>query len=373
MTYQIGFIIEQTLGHVAHSQNLQTNLASQDKVQAHWVLPTWEVTGIAGRIPLYRSNWTVRAGLRARAQLAGIQRGTRLDALFFHTQVPAVLSQDWMGRIPSVVSLDATPEQYDSLGDYYDHAAGPDWLETLKWRLNRRCFQQAMQLVTWSQWAKEGLAQGYQVPPQKVHVIPPGVNVSQWTRPGKRDPQPDTIKILFVGGNFERKGGKHLLEAFQALYQRAPFQVADQQVKIELHLVTRDQLPDQPGVTVYNHMEPNSLALKQLYFDSHIFCLPTFGDCLPMVLSEAGASGLPLVSTRVAAIPEIVLEGENGFLTNPGDTQGLYTALQRLITDPGLRQAMGTRATQTVSQRFDARHNAERLVALLMEIADGGK
>lgn len=373
MTYQIGFIIEQTLGHVAHSQNLQANLAAQDQIQAHWVLPAWEVADAASRIPLYRSNWTVRAGLRARAQLADIQRHTRLDALFFHTQVPAVLSQDWMGRIPSVVSLDATPEQYDSLGDFYQHAAGPPWLEKLKWRLNRRCFHRAKRLVTWSQWAKEGLVQGYQVAPQQVHIIPPGVNVSEWTHPGHREVQVDTLKILFVGGNFDRKGGSHLLEAFRALYQQSPFQVAGQPAKIELHLVTRDPIPEQPGVTVYHHMQPNSPALKQLYFDSHIFCLPTFGDCLPMVLSEAGASGLPLVSTRVAAIPEIVLEGENGFLTDPGDTQGLYTALQRLIVDPGLRQSMGARAAQTVSQTFDARHNAERLAALLMEVADGGK
>ena len=307
---KIGLIIEQTLGHVAHSQNLQTNLALEADIQAHWVLPAWDTGGLASRIPLYRSNWTVRSGLRTRSQLAAIQRHTRLEALFFHTQVPAVLSQDWMRRIPSVVSLDATPEQYDSLGDFYQHAAGPPWLEKLKWRLNRRCFHRVKRLVTWSQWAKDGLIQGYQVPAGRITVIPPGVNVGEWVHPGRREPGAQTLKILFVGGNFERKGGAHLLAAFQALYQQSPFQVEGQDVNIELHLVTRDPIPRQPGVTVYHHMQPNSQVLRQLYFDSHIFCLPTFGDCLPMVLSEAGASGLPLVSTRVAAIPEIVREGK---------------------------------------------------------------
>jgi glycosyltransferase involved in cell wall biosynthesis len=217
------------------------------------------------------------------------------------------------------------------------------------------------------------LVQGYQVPAERITVIPPGVNVGEWTHPGRREPGAQTLKILFVGGNFERKGGAHLLEAFRALYQGAPFQVDGQAVNIELHLVTRDLIPEQPGVTVYHHMQPNSPALKQLYFDSHIFCLPTFGDCLPMVLSEAGASGLPLVSTQVAAIPEIVLEGENGFLTAPGDTQALYTALQQLILDPELRQSMGERAVQTVSQAFDAKRNTARLVTLLKEIADSGR
>ena len=88
-------------------------------------------------------------------------------------------------------------------------------------------------------------------------------------------------------------------------------------------------------------MQANSDPLKQLYFDSDIFCLPTYGDCLPMVLSEAGATELPVVSTDVAAIPEIVQDGETGFIIPPGDAQAITTALRRLVEDPTLRQPAG--------------------------------
>jgi glycosyltransferase involved in cell wall biosynthesis len=58
-----------------------------------------------------------------------------------------------------------------------------------------------------------------------------------------------------------------------------------------------------------------------------------------MVLSEAGAAGLPAVTTRVAAIPEIVQEGETGFLVPAGDEAALVSALARLIANPDLRQS----------------------------------
>lgn len=358
--YQIGFILEQALGHITHAQNLQANIPNDPEVRPYWGLVPWETTGIASRIPVYKSNWTVRAGLRARHLVAGITRKARLDALFFHSQVPAVLATNWIKRIPSIVSLDATPLQYDTLGEFYVHDRGPAWLEQLKWRLNRDCYQAARHLVTWSQWAKQGLIDDYEVPAEKITVIPPGVNTHEWLRPAPRTLHAGPVKILFVGGNMERKGGMLLLNAFRTLREQG----------VELHLVTRDHLPAEPGLFVYNNMQPNSAALKQLYHTCDIFCLPTYGDCLPMVLSEAGAASMPTVSTRVAGIPEIVQDGVTGFLVPPGDTNALTEVLRRLVLDTPLRLAQGERASELVTREFDAPHNANRLLELLKQVAD---
>ncbi len=372
MTYSIAFIIEQALGHITHGQNLQRNISKDAEIEAHWGLPVWKTGGLAGKIPLYKSNWTVQAGLQTRRLLKRIEQQTDLDALFFHTQVTAVLAQDWMRRIPSVVSLDATPLQYDALGEFYAHASGPAWLESWKYRLNRDCYRQARRLVAWSEWARQGLIDDYGAPPDKIDVIPPGVNPAEWSPPTPRRGNREVVKILFVGGNLERKGGLILLEAFRALQVGAPLLIAGKPAQIELHLATRDAVPPAPGVFVYNDLQPNSAALKQLYFDCDIFCLPTFGDCLPMALSEAGAAELPLVSTDVAAIPEIVQEGETGFLLPRKDPAALTAALHVLITNPALRLQMGVRAAQRVRQNYDAEANAARLAALLKQVAREG-
>ena len=361
----IGFIIEQALGHITHTKNLQANVPKDRTVEAHWGLIPFEANGLAAKVPVYKSNWTVRAGTRARRAVGQLLKEAPLDALFFHTQVPAVLAANWIKRIPSVVSLDATPKQYDSLGEFYAHEAGPAWLENLKWRLNRDCFREAKQLVAWSAWAKQGLIDEYEVPADKITVIPPGVNVSDWRCPAPRDRRSGPIKILFVGGNLERKGGLVLLEAWRRLLALK----GEAGVRVELHLVTKDHVAPEPNLFVYHNMQPNSAPLKQLYFDSDIFCLPTYGDCLPMVLSEAGAAGLPSVSTNVAAIPEITHDGETGFIVPPGDADALAAALSRLIADADLRLKLGARAVDVVARDFDAECNALRLLELLKQVA----
>lgn len=369
--YHIGFVLEQTLGHITHTKNLRRNIPKDPDVQAYWALPVWETNGLGSRIPLYRSNWTVQAGLQTRRLLSSIDRQTDLDGLFFHTQVPATLASSWLKRYPSVVSLDATPKQYDSLGEFYAHDRGPEWLENWKWRLNRNCFMAADHLVTWSEWAKNGLVSEYEVPPEKVTVIPPGVDLDEWSLSSQNSRRANgVVKILFVGGNLERKGGFLLLEAFRSLRQESLAGTQGETAGVELHLVTRDRVLPEPGLFVYNDLEPNSGRLKKLYQASDIFCLPTYGDCLPMVLSEAAAAALPSISTQVAAIPEIVRDGQTGLLAPAGDGASLTAALRHLIADPDLRQRLGAQALELVRQRFDAGRNTTQLLELLKQTID---
>jgi glycosyltransferase involved in cell wall biosynthesis len=366
--YEFGFLLEQSLGHVTHAKNLLSNVTLDPEVHAHWGLIDFEATGIAGRIPVYRSNWTVRAGVRAYREVARMYRQTRLDAVFFHTQVPAILAQRWLRKIPGIVSLDATPRQYDELGAFYKHEQGPVWLEAWKWRLNRDCFRSARRLVAWAEWTKLGLVQDYGVPADKITVIPPGVNVQEWRRPMPRVPHADPVKILFVGGDLERKGGLVLLEAFRALRHSGP-----EHLGLELHLVTKDRLPPEPGVFIYNNLEANSQPLKDLYHTCDIFALPTFGDCLPMVLSEAGAAGMAIISTNVAAIPEIVRNGETGLTVPASDAASLTQALRDLATNPAFRVTLGERAVVHVTRHYDAPTNTSRLLGMLKAEANAAR
>jgi glycosyltransferase involved in cell wall biosynthesis len=123
-------------------------------------------------------------------------------------------------------------------------------------------------------------------------------------------------------------------------------------------------------VFVYNQIQPNTPQLKQLYFESDIFCLPTRGDCLPIALAEAGAAGLPILSTSVGAIPEIVRDGETGFLMPPGDLAKLIAVLRILVCDPEMRHRLGAQTARMVRREHDATANTARLLDLLKQLID---
>jgi glycosyltransferase involved in cell wall biosynthesis len=301
--------------------------------------------------------------VRARQGLKELSRAGRLDALFIHTQVPAVLAPDWLGRVPTIVSLDATPPQYDELGELYDHRPGHPFREHLTWRANRACFRRARGIVTWSSWTRAGLVSGYGVDPAKVSVIPPGVRMSDWAPHEDDADGAGPVRILFVGGDFVRKGGDVLLEAFDELGR-------DGTDAIELDIVTGSDVAPRPGVVVHSGLGPISPELRELYRRADVFCLPTRADCLPMVLSEAGAAGLPAVSTAVAGIPEIIDDGKTGLVVPVDDAAALANALRALVRDRDLRLRLGAAARARVERDFNAEVNFDRLVELLLRMAE---
>lgn len=352
-------VLEQTLGHVTHGQNLRRLLAEVDGFTPRFVPVAYDNESWTRHIPGF-GNWTVRAGVRARTGLRG---GPGRDAVFVHTQVPAVL----LGRtgVPTVVSLDATPKQYDELGEHYAHDVGPDWLERIKTDLNRRCFERAAHLVTWAHWTRQSLADQYGIDPSKVTVIPPGVDVERWIRPADAPVRgaDGIVRILFVGGDLGRKGGFDLISAFEAVRERHG-------ERVELHLVTPAEVDAGPGVTVHRSMTPNSPELIELYHRCDVFCLPTLGDCLPMVLPEAGAAELALVSTDVGAIGEIVRNDETGLLVPVSDIEALTGALERLVVDDDLRTRLAGAARELVTTEHSAATNARRIVDVVRGAVD---
>ena len=358
----IALNMEQTLGHKTYFLNLQSILNKKSDLNIHWLKIPYELRAWQARLPLY-NNWSIRASWRARRNL--IDLGVEsMDVLFFHTQVTSLFSVNLMSCVPTIISMDATPLNYDSLGEYYyNHQPADDKaIDKLKFWLNQRAFHAAAAITVWSSWGRRSLIEDYRVDPDKIHVIPAGVNLDLWTTTF-RIPKNRPVRILFVGGDFKRKGGYLLLDAWRE-YLRD---------RSELHLVTQSDIPPEPGTYVYRDLKPNSPELMQLFAEADIFALPTFADTFGIVLVEAGAAGLPVVSTAIAGIPDIVRQGETGLLCPLGDVKGLAGALSDLIDNPEKRVAMGNRAREIVSAHFDAKKNVERLVQLFQDCAKGKK
>jgi glycosyltransferase involved in cell wall biosynthesis len=359
---RVAFVLEQSLGHATHSDNLARLVEATDQLSPSFLAIGSPSTGLAAKIPGY-GNWTVRAGVRARRAVRRHVRSIGIDVMYVHTQVPAVLMGKWMTRIPTVVSLDATPLQYDEMGPHYGHPPSSRFVEHLKSSANKRCFQNARHLVVWSAWARNSLVGDYQLPPEKITIVSPGVDVARWGRDPSTVPHREgPVRVLFVGGDFERKGGPQLLEAYRRLRSELGPDA------VELHLVTRFEIPAEPGIVIHRNLTANSTDLIALFHSCDIFCLPTLADSLGIVLSEAGASSLALVATDVGAISELVRDGETGLLVPPGDVDELCSALALLATDAPLRRRLGAAAHDLTKRGHDARENAHRIVELLIDV-----
>jgi hypothetical protein len=354
---RIGFVVEQALGHVAYGLGLKKALSTRDDVECVWL----EVPYALGRfehLPWGR-NWTLRGSTRAWQRIRDAERESRLDALFLHTQTVSLFSRGHMRRTPTLLSLDATPKNLDELGGSYAHAVGSAPVERLKLEAHRHVMRGATLFTAWSKWAKDSLVNDYGAEAGKVTVVHPGTVLSNYPDPSLRKKHDGPLRILFVGGDFVRKGGDLLLEVFRRHFRG----------RAELHLITAAEVPQGDGVFVYRGLAPHSPELLARYRDADVFVLPTRGDCLAVVLGEAMASCLPIITTRVGAHGEAVVDGESGYLIATDDAEVLRERLERLVSDRELTFRMGMRSRQIGEDHFDMNKNANRIADILVGLA----
>lgn len=357
----VTFVMEQQVGHRTYYQNLRRFIDEAPEIEATWVPVTYRDGGA------FWSNWSfvpdrVLGPLNGRFQVRKGLRRWPADILFFNTQVAAAIAGGSVLRHarqrPYLISTDITPIQYDEMGAHYGHKAdGEGLISYYKHRVNVKLLNNAAFLLPWSNWARDSLVNDYGVPVERIEVNPPGVDLERWRTQARDHGGP--MRILFVGGDFHRKGG----DILRAAFNRLPTGSA------ELHLVTRTEMEPEPWVTVYNKMQPNSAELITLYQAADVFVLPTKAEAFGIAAVEASATGLPIIATAVGGIMDIVSDGETGFLVESGDVEMLAERLQQLAAQPELRGQMGQAARRRAEQRFDARRHAARLLEILQETA----
>jgi glycosyltransferase involved in cell wall biosynthesis len=190
----------------------------------------------------------------------------------------------------------------------------------------------------------------------------------------------ERLRALGVGRLVPKKGFDILVEACAILKQRGfHFEtvIAGEHGEHELEL--RRQIADQDLRDRVHLIGPLEQAdLYQEYQRADIFCLPCRvlengdRDGLPNVLMEAMACGLPVITTTVSGIPEIIEDGQNGTLIPPDDAEALANAIQRISSDRMLARNLGRAGRLTVLKRFDGDSRAIEL-ASLFAAATGGQ
>ena len=368
--FNFGFVVEQALGHITHYQNLKYWVDKDSSIEPNWI-PIGEDKDIWEKLPVIRNNWSLQVSLRARRQIKAAMQLQTPDALFLHTQTLSLFAIPLMHRIPTIISTDATPINLDSIATGYSHKVGGNYLaERSKFHWNKSTYDAAAAIVTWSEWAKDSLIFDYGIPAEKVTVIPPGVDLQQWHfRPGKtmhRTPV-NPLRLLFVGGDFARKGGYTLLSAFRNGLQDCTLDIVTKDISLKQELSGID------NIRVHCDLNANSQPLKQLYAQADIFVFPTEADSFGIVVSEAMAAGLPVITTDVGPLREQVEDGVNGLIVPPSDVAALKNAIETLKNDPAKITAMAAASRRIAEKHFDAKCNYDAILSLMKSISRSPK
>jgi colanic acid/amylovoran biosynthesis glycosyltransferase len=244
------------------------------------------------------------------------------------------------------------------------------FFEPYRWRLDLKvkqalfvscisyyCRSQLMLLSSPEQWSK-------------LHIVHCGVDPQRFTPVVH---QPNCKRLLYTGRLSAAKGLPILFEALGQVVSQHPdlvlTLVGDGPDRKTLETLAAD-LQLSPYLKFVGYQSQD--AVCQYLHNSDIFVLPSFSEGLPVALMEALAAGVPVVTTAIAGISELVENGINGYLVPPGTVEPLKKRLIQLLEDADLRQRMGQAGRMTVEQEFNLAHEVPWLKHI-MEAALSGK
>jgi glycosyltransferase involved in cell wall biosynthesis len=236
---------------------------------------------------------------------------------------------------PKIFVADATFANVLNFYDSFTHCA-PEFVRQGH-EQDRKALANCTAVVYPSTWAAHSAINDYGASPAKVHVIPFGGNlvppdeaaVMTWIDQRRFD----RLRILFIGRDWYRKGGKMVLAACDTLQRRS--------IPLRLDLVGVERVPATLPAYARLHgrldkrRPEQRRRLEGLLRQAHVLFVPSLAENYGMVFCEAAAFGVPSLATAVGGIPAAVRHGETGF-TLPADTraEAFADVLENLFSDP---------------------------------------
>ncbi len=229
----------------------------------------------------------------------------------------------------------------------HERKPAPEWN-----RIEHEILHAQDHIVVMGSHVKPAIEALYDMPPSRVTVIGtgPGNDLDIVRDGGTKDASGKSI--LFVGKLAGVKGLGVLLEAFELVRAQVPDAV--------LHVVTRREV-SAPGVV--HHGAIDAAQLKKLFYSASIFSMPAYKEPLGLVYLEAMLAGCACVGTDTGAMPELIRDGETGYVVPVGDSAALAARLVAMLQDPARTRLMGERGYESVREYWDWDAVVGRLLA----------
>lgn len=326
------------------------------------IADAFEQRGVPGVAAPLASKRDLRGAVRIRSLLAGadvVHTHDRRTGLLVRPQAPTV------GAV-SVHTLHGVPDEIFGMVGRADGKAEPGtsrlraaWLLHGLMRIEAALSRLGTTVVP-SAALRDFLAR-HGFSRSRMRVIPNGVEPAR-AEPG---PRHEPVRVATAGILEQRKGVDLLVDAVGRIGTGIHVDVfGGGSLRRELELRA-----ERLGIDADFHGVVADVGARLL--DVDVFALPTRGDNLPIAVLEAMAAALPVVATATGGLPELVVDGETGFLVEPEDVEGLAAALRRLAEDEPLRLHMGRAAAERVRERFSSSTVAREMVSLYDELRAG--
>jgi glycosyltransferase involved in cell wall biosynthesis len=224
-------------------------------------------------------------------------------------------------------------------------------------------------IITETDYAEKFLRERFPDRGDRIHRIYNGLDLAPFARADFSSVPP---LIVAVGRLIAKKGFADLIRACRLLMERGksfrceifgegPLEEQLREQIAQLDLQGRVELPGAKP----QHEIRTRLAVASVFVLPSVIDPDGGMDNLPTVIMEAMAAGLPVISTAVGGIPEMVIQSETGFLVPPGDVAALADAIERLFDEIGLAQRLGERGFQRAKKLFSIEKNVRSLLALI--------
>ncbi|TVQ32399.1 MAG: glycosyltransferase family 1 protein [Phycisphaeraceae bacterium] len=362
------FISSAFLGFGEYYKRLVEYTDQRDDIDAVHIklnFPLWNK--ILGKsLPFHTRGWDFHSHRHLimwrwilRRWLLGPLDVSRFDVVHIMTQGVALAMVDVKPKGSAKFALNIDGTAAGDVADFgYSSLARAPFI-----RAERRMFNEADLIACRNSWAARSLKRDYGVPESRVHIARSGVRPPERSRADSPPtPAGDPVRIAFVGNAWARKGGPILLKIHQRRF-------AD---RAELHVIGNAPQEASARNVVWRGRVPNQELVGELLPSMDMFVLPTKIDQLPRAILEAAAAGLPVISTHLAGIPEVVLDGETGLLCPQGDWQAVEEAMERMIEDPAGRIRMGRAAREHMKSLCNPDRTFNELLDRLVGLAGAG-
>lgn len=363
---RVAFVNENTLGHRSYLEPLADGLRS--RIEIDWfnaapLPPDLDWFGNASIRGLRRwgldagaTRWRMAASHHALRQVTAKHAQEPYQAIVVNTQSVGLSFPRWRGCPPLLVCLDATFQQLAKTPWFapgtIGRLAAPLMLAWL-FKREMQLFRKAHYLLPWSEAAARSLRDHYGIKSHKIRILPPSVG-NPVTR-HKVKPPGQKRQILFMGGDFKRKGGPVLLEAFRSHLRK----------DWELHIVTQSEVQEEPGLVLHRGVARGSEAWIRHWQDADLFILPSIMETFGIVLVEALSFGVPVISSRAGAAEEILDNGRMGLLLDEVTPEAILAAVRCLEENPAETQARVVHGWAWARERYSLEAHGDRLSKIL--------